>query len=344
MSNRMRLYDARLSDLPRSIGLCSADVSGVARAVNTAQRRLLYCKEAGSESWFGTWAEVAFNFDPTKPYLTLPREIARLEAVTICNKPVPVRNQFYEYLTFGNGRLPKNCGGRGGCLDIYSRNNSPTWVDLSSPPQMIRVYSSSPDDSGKRILIQGDDSNGSPIYSADGTNNTLGQFIAFEQPFAAFPYQMNRITGIQKDITVGTIQIKQVDPTSGAEVTLLTMDPGEQTAWYRRYYFNGLPNNCCPGQTTVQVTAIAKLEFIPVQVDTDYCLLQNIEALIEEAQSNRYSGIDEVSAKQMASSHHRDAVGLLNGELSHYFGKNDASVGFFPFGSARLEYIKIGMI
>jgi len=122
------------------------------------------------------------------------------------------------------------------------------------------------------------------------------------------------------------------------------MEPSEQTASYRRYYLNGLPFNCCPNQEYVQVSAIAKLDFIPVQVDTDYTLIQNIEAIIEEAQAVRYSRIDSVSAKQMAAEKHIQAVRLLNGELTHFEGKNDPAIIFAPFGSARLERVKIGMI
>lgn len=345
MPLRTRLYDMRLSDLPQVSGLCSSDVSGVASVVNTVQRRLIYCKEAGDEGWNGTWAEIAFNMSQATPYVTLPREIARLEKVTVCNRPVAIQNQFYEYLTFGNGRLPRLCGGtKGGCLDVFARNNTPTFVDLSNPPQLISIYPSGSDDNGKRVLIQGLDNNNNNITSADGTNQVQGQFITLQSPFVTFPFQMNRITGIQKDITVGSIQFFQVDPSTGAQVLLLTMEPGEQTAWYRRYYFNSLPPNCCNGQTTVQVTAMAKLDFIPVRVDTDYCLLQNPEAMIEEAQSVRYSRIDTAEAKQMAAEKHLQAVRLLNGELTHTQGLDDPAVNFLPFGSARLSRQRIGSL
>lgn len=345
MPLRLRLYDVRLSDFPTTLGLCQSDVSGVASAVNSVQRRLLYCREAGDESWNGTWAEVAFNVDRTSPYITTPREIARLEMMTVCRNPIPIRNQFYEYLQFGNGRIPRLCGlGRGFDVGVYSRNNAVTFVDLHPAPQLIRIVPESSDDSGSRVLIQGLDVNNSVVRSADGTNMIMGQFVTLEQPFVAFPFQMNRLTGIQKDITVGNIQIFQVDPTTGSEVLLLTMEPGEQTAWYRRYYLNNFPFNCCPNETTAQVTAMAKLEMIPVQVDTDYCLLQNIEAMIQEAQSMRYDGIDSGASKQMSAQSHADAVRYLNGELSHLYGKNDASVSFKPFGSACLERVHIGMI
>jgi hypothetical protein len=50
------------------------------------------------------------------------------------------------------------------------------------------------------------------------------------------------------------------------------------------------------------------------------------------------------TAKQMEIRHHQKAIGLLNGELSHYMGIVSPSVNFAPFGTARLERVKIGMI
>ena len=143
MATRTRLYDIQLSDLPGVVGLCSSDQAGVARVTNIVQQRLLFCKEAGEESWNGTWAEILFTISRDTPYFTLGRDIARLELVDICNTPVDVNNQFTEYLRFGNGRMPKifqqtNCH----CFrpQVYSRNNSPTFVDLTSPPQLLRAY------------------------------------------------------------------------------------------------------------------------------------------------------------------------------------------------------------
>jgi len=208
----------------------------------------------------------------------------------------------------------------------------------------IRIYTTNSDDAGSRVLIQGTTTADAVIYSQDGTNRVNGEFITLESPFVTSTFQLNTLTGIQKDVTDGDIQIFAVDPDDGEETLLLTMEPSEQTASYRRYYFNSLPFNCCPNEETVRVSAIAKLEFIPVQVDTDYTLLQNMEAIIEEAQAVRYSRIDSVSAKQMALEKHIQAVRLLNGELTHYLGKDEPAVQFKPFGSARLERVKISMI
>ncbi len=343
---RLRLYDLRRGRLPGVVGLCQSDISSVANIVNSAQRRLLMCKEACDEGWWGTWAEIAFNVSRTQPYITLPREVARLQFVDVCDGPIAVNNQFFEYLQFGNGRLPKTrpCTPIGSQIQGMARNNYPTTTDLTNGPQILRAYLGNAADAGQRIFYAGQDSNNRTVYTQDFTNRVTGQFVVLDSPFADAPQQWNRITGIQKDVTSGIVEVYQVDPTSGEEILLVTMQPTETTAWYRRYYFDQLPCSCCgtcPEQT-LTVTAIAKLDLIPVRVDTDYLLLQNEEAIIEECQSVRLSEMDTANAKAMAQERHIQAVRLLNGELNHYNGKDQVAVNFAPFGSADLNKVMVG--
>ncbi len=359
MPSRLRLYDVKLSRFPGILGFCQSDTRRIADAVNTCQRRLLYARECGEEGWYGTFAEMQFTLNKANPYLTCPREVARLELVDVCNRPVVINNQFAEYMRFGNGRMPGSC-----CrsqfwgspwwprmTQAYTRNNVPTFTDLSNGPQYLRVYMTDSADFGKRILLQGTDQNGQTILSQDGLNPVTGEYVYFRSPFSTSTNQFNSITGIQKDLTLGNVQVFQVDPTTGDQVLLVTMEPSEQTAAYRRYLFDplcwtSLWQNCCPGatSTTVPATAICKLELIPVQYDQDYLLLQNLEALICEAQSMRLSEVDNKSSQAMAVNHHLQAIRLLLGELGHYVGIEDPAVQFAPFGSARLWKRRIGLM
>lgn len=353
MPQRIRLYDVRVnSDMPQLVGLCASDQSRVAKMVNRAQERLIYAKEAGEESWFGTWAEVRFTVQSGLNYITLPREIARLELATLCDRPIPINNQFFEYLQFGNGRMPKQFGSRwhGRCLpQIYTRNNVPTFVDLTNPPQFLVVYLTNPADDGQRVLLQGLDQNGEFIRSQDAFENDAGEWVTLRSdiPFVVSLNKFTQITGIQKDYTVGPVRIYQLDPTTGAQVLLLTMEPSETVANYRRYFFDPLPFSCCPNRgatvpQSLQVTAIAKLELLPVFSDTDYLLIQSLEAITAECESLRLGSVDETAAKAMAAERHTQAIRMLNGQLSHYYGLNQPAVVFAPFGSAKLERQGIG--
>lgn len=331
------------------MGICQNNVNALANVVNSAQRRLLYAREGGEEGWYGTWAEIVFNVSRAEPYITLPREVARLEAINVCNTPVMIQNQFFEYLTFGNGRMPKDWQQhQGEVRQMYSRNNAVTFTEMSNTPQFISAYATDELDVGKRILVQGLDADSNTIYSLDGAGQVTGSFLslAFPTPVTT-AMTLSQLAGLQKDITFGPVRIYQHDPTTGDEVLLLTMQPGEQTAQYRRYYLHNLPCNCCQSPndpSLVQVTALAKLEPLPVRVDTDWLLIQNLEAIIEECASIRYSEMDTMQAKQMAAERHRQAIGLLNGELNHYIGKESIAIGFSPFGSAKLGRQRIGTL
>lgn len=364
--NRTRLIDLRLMEGISDLGMCASDLPRIARAANSAQERLLYDKAAGDEGWNGGWAEVVFSVDRCKPYLTLPRGFARLEAIDVCGHPIPLRNQQYEYMLFGNGRMPheqrwSELGFQRREGQAFTRNNAVTFTDLSDGPQQIQIYASNPADYTKRVLVQGI-SKGSQVNTKDGNANVAGEFITLAAPFATSQYEYDCLTGIQKDVTIGEVQIFQIDPLLGSMELLSTMEPGETTAWYRRYYLHHLPRNCCPHRRFympgtspeecgcpyrrkehVLVTALVKLDLIPMVYDTDYSLIQSKEALMLEMQAGRYLKMDDANATAKYQAAHLSAIRLLIGENTHFQGKNTPSVLFRPFGSADLRKERIEM-
>lgn len=353
---RKRLLDFRTECDVADFGLCISNVAEISHIVNRAQRRLMLARENSDEGWYGTWAEMAFTVTQAAPYLTTPRDVARIEKMNVCQRPVVIQNQFYEYLNFGNGNLPKLCGvascGSLWGANAYGRNNAVTFKDLTNGPQYIRIYTSdaSGADLDKRVLVQGLDSSGAAYYSTDNNVRVNGLFVTLQNPFVDVTFLgvqagFTQITGIQKDVTTEPIEIMQVDPSTGEEVSLLTMQPNEKIADYRRYYLDRLPPNCCQTDSDeVQIAAIVKLELIPVVADPDYLLIQNIEALAEECQAIRYSKADSDNAKQMSVFHHKESIRLLQGELQHYLGKEKPAVSFHPFGSFNPQASGIGMI
>lgn len=349
--NRNRLIDFRLSRGPQSIGLCQSDILGCAQNVNAATQRLLLARESGDTGWWGTWAKMVFNVNKDDPFITLPREVARLINVDLCRGPVAVQNEFYEFLQFGIG-LQEPRGATGQCRnthciipEAFDRGSFPTFIDLDEN-RILRVYITDNRDIGSRVLVQGTDTSDNPIISLDGTSDVLGVFLDLTTPFTDSP-ALNSLIGIQKDVTAGPVRFYQVNPDTSEEELILTMEPSEQVASYRRYFLAGLPRNCCgppTDLTTVQITAMAKLEFVPVRVDTDYLLIGNIEALIAECESIRYSSMDSPGAKSMAQERHAQAIRLLQGELVHQLGKERPAINFAPFGSAHLRSQLIGRL
>jgi hypothetical protein len=116
------------------------------------------------------------------------------------------------------------------------------------------------------------------------------------------------------------------------------MEPNEQVANYRRYLVSGIPNlNLCCGTSPnpLTINAQGRLDFIPVINETDYLTLPNVPALIEEAQSIRYSRMDNGAGN--AELHHLRALALLNGQLDLYCGKVNTAVRVPLFGSQKMR-------
>ncbi len=342
---RARLIDFRSSRGPALIGACTGDVATCSQFVNAAEQRLTFLRSSnGDGNWWG-WKTVAFNVDRNDPFITTPREIARLEKMTVCNRWVPIQNQYYEFLDFGIGWQQTNRCHQ--FLQTLERGVFPAFTDLI-PGYLIRAAITDASDVGKRALIQGTDNNDNVIYTQDALQTVIGEYLDFVQPFVDTTDGLATLTGIQKDITNAPVNFYMVHPTTGAQTLILTMEPSEKVAAYRRYQITGLPKNCCDPQgpgTTAQVMALAKLDFIPVRADTDYLTpIGNIEALIEECQAIRYEGIDSANAAALAGKHHSNAIGLLNGEINHYLGKDRPATIVAPFGSARLRRQRIGLV
>ena len=316
----------------------------VADYANDAQERLLMDPLCPSEGWWG--GSVTLNLTATianrSAYVVTPREIARLIVMGICQQPVQIRNGWYEYLQFGRGLQPKGCQ-NSACaspFQAYERDNVVTLAPLLSTPQQVRIYPTDVRDAGKRVLLQGKDQNGMVILTTDpGTGQSApGEYISLSFPFSTSVNQFSTITGIQKDQSYGLVQFFQVDPDTGAEVALSAMDPNEGTAWYRRYLVNGIPsqNLCCASPANpLQITAQGRLDFVPVQNETDYLTIPNVPALLEEAQSIRFAKMEN-GANQSAF-HHVRALQLLNGQVDAMEGKTSVAISVPIWGSARLR-------
>lgn len=318
----------------------------VAAYCNDACERLLMDPMTPSEGWWG--GSVTMNLTASiinrSAYVVTPREIARLIVMGICQHPVPIRNGFYEYLQFGRGLQPKGCQNTA-CespFQAYERDNVFTFAPLLSTPQTVRIYPSDVRDIGLRILLQGKDQNGLLILTTDpGTGQAApGEYIGLNMPFVDSVNQYSSINGLQKDQTYGPIQFFQVDPVSGAEVPLSSMEPNEGVASYRRYLINGIPsqNLCCASPANpLQITAQGRIDFIPVANETDYLPIPNVPALIEEAMSVRYSRMDSPNSAQQSATHHVRALNLLNGQIDAMEGKTTVAINVPIFGSARIR-------
>ena len=338
------LSDVRRSRFPAAIGVCATDIGAIAAMVNECTQRLIY---AGGETGFwGCWRKVAFTVDVTSPYITLPRQLARAINLDVCREPIVIQNEFFEFLPGGIGlQDPNTCRDWCGNLEGYERPSVPTMVDLSDAPQLLRVYITDARDVNLSVVITGKDQNGNQIYSTSGLQQINGFVLTTASPFVTSTFTVTEIQAVQKDNSYGDIILKQVDPTTGVEVTLSRYGPTETNPSYRRYMIRGLPVGCCQQATdtgTATVTCLGKIEYIPIYNDTDQLLIANIPALIAEAQAIRMSTMDTANAAALELKYHRQAIKLLQNEQRHYMGDQRPAVTCNPFIGASLAAQGIG--
>lgn len=342
----------RSSELPGELGVCASDISRIAQIVNRAQQQLLYDPDTPDEGWWGGWARMRFTVQVhhRHAYIVTPRDVARIILMDVCQRPTRIRNGFYEFLEYGAGLHPrkKNCangsvGQDCGCntpTQGYERDNVVTLADQTVVPATIRIVYTDPSDVGLRVLLQGIDSNGQNVLSTDGTTQQpiSGEWLALASPFVDSAYQYRELTGIQKAVTQGPVFFYQVNPTTGEQTLLSSMEPGETTASYRRYLVDGLSARCCDTPCgTVQVDAQCKLDLVPVQSDPDYLLIQNIPALIQECLSIRFSKMESKGAATLQLKCHATAMRLLNGQLDHFLGKTQTAIRVPIFNNDRVR-------
>ena len=110
---RSTLTDFINSQGPQAVGLCTTDTAGIAAIVNRAQQVLI--NAGGETGWWGGWQKVRFRVTKCAPYVTCPREFARIINLAVCKFPVRVNNEFYELLEASVGlqdfiHRPNWCG------------------------------------------------------------------------------------------------------------------------------------------------------------------------------------------------------------------------------------------
>lgn len=343
---RPTLQNAIAAGVGTPVGLCANNISEIAAIVNLATEQLMLDPMTPDEGWWGGWMRMIFNVVSVNhaAYIVTPSNVARVVLMAICEKPVKIRNGFYEDLQFSIGPQPRACQSKS-CqpttMQAFERDSVVTQTDFAGSPQFLRVFTTNPGDLGRRVVFQGPDKNGVDILDIDTNTQAAieGETVFINSPFVQTVNQFSGLTGILKDATLGFIQVFMVDPATGTQTLLTTMGPNETTAQYRRYLLNGLPNNgCCsnPNQP-IQVTADCRLDFVPVVSPSDYLSLPCIPAIYEQVQSIRYSRMDTPAAAANEVKHHRRALELLSGQLDAYLGKTSVSVTVPIFGSDRLR-------
>lgn len=313
---RTTLADARdpnLSNIAQVLQLCPDDTR-IRGYLNRAIRQLL-----PMGNWRGT--VVRYRLCVNSSCLTWPRQIETILAFARCNIPGTIRSHWYEFLGYGPGQLGPDewCGWN----QLIDRDLAPGFDDICGEDKKIRVYLDNPSDAGKTILLQGYDENRNWVLTDDGDVN--GELITLQSAPTTYvdtDTVWSNWTGAQKQVTKGAVRLYELDTSTGLQRPLAIYEPDETRPQYRRSLVPGLADSvsCCgvPEDCTDKtITVLAKLAFVPLMAETDYLLIQNLDALQDMCQALKKKE-DNYVAEALA--YQASAVSILERELENFHG------------------------
>jgi len=342
MPIRTTFADLQNSGVGDTLNLPPCNARFIALA-NRAQRTL-----ADAGRWYGTI--VVMRFCQYNGCITFPRDVAVVEKMDICRESVYIRNQWWEFQTdypvppVGQSKQQQ----QGWTPELLPRNNVCTFQDVTGSPAYIQLYPQSAADVGKIILLQGIDSS---------TLQPVQESVTLTLPYAqsAYQYLPPGLTGVQKPVTVGQINVTAYYPTSTQSAPIAIWEASETDPWYIRRYLLNFPTycasnapvtggNCCTDygtgcataltncQNGIAATFLVRREFVPVLVATDWMFIQNIEAVREEMMALNSRDQHQFD---LASQHHAIAIQLLRNELDKYQPPQQITVNCQPWGDAH---------
>lgn len=320
---RFTVADIKNSRVPPSLGV-GPDDPRLLMWLNEATERLLY-----TGKWWGTVAR--FRMCASDSCLTLPAQIATIEAVNTCGQPTAVRDFWYEFLDNGWGSVGRegNHGGNGtggGCMNAaIMRGNYPTFSDIHGVDKKLNFICDLASDSCCSVLALGYDQNQNWIRTLQDGVYKDGEVIRLSQGTGTNSVNIfSSVTGIQlPDTLQGQVWLYEYNTTTTTKRMIGHYQYFETNPSYARYYFPGI----CARNTTdtcnlARVEVVGKLAYIPVKQDTDYLIIGNIPAMKEmmKAIKKAENEVDGVASNQILLSGEKMAIMLLDSQLDHHFG------------------------
>lgn len=310
--------------LARAIGVCTTD-SIITTYANEAQERLLN----RPDDPLGSWAryQLCLGQDDC---LSWPRFVRTIQSFAICDTPGIIRDQFFEFIGYPNGIGLQDEDNMPGTM-LIDRGTACAFDDVNATtavPKKIEVVADNAADAGKTITLRYYDVNGNKVYSSIGGTVQEGEQLTIASPPSVVRTGSNVMTGglyhVVKATTDYPVRLYEVNASTLARTkTLAIYEPGETVPVYRRSFIPGLSDmSACEDATTdctenKRITAMVKLQHVPVVVDNDPFVIGNLAALklmvmaIVREEQNRHD--EALMLEQKAQRE-------LDGEVASYLG------------------------
>jgi hypothetical protein len=297
--------------------------------LNTAQRRLL---KRGK--YWGTFSR--YRLCVTEGCITLPPQIAALESIAVCGRPIRLHDQWFEFLENGLGTQQctttngeGSCGAGSCCAgDAKYRGRYPTFADVTGVDKKLLLICDLVADVGVDVLVMGYDANNNWIRTVQGGVMSDGEVITLAQsPGTVSSNIFSIITDIQLPVRDGQCWLYSLaspyDAATSDKVMLGNYQYFETRPSYARYYIGGIlsGSNGDDGCSLTTVDVMAKHDFIPVVRDNDYLVIGNLDALEFMIQAlEKYRNAVSQGQVGEAIAFEKLAEMELDKELDHYRG------------------------
>lgn len=322
--SRTTLSDAKASRIPEVLNLAPDD-SRLLKYLNEATERLLT-----KGKWWGTYVKA--RMCATDGCITFPRQVAAIEAASICGQPIPIHDLFFEFLENGfgirgNSQTSEDSGGCGnacGMMEANYRGNFPAFDDIRGSDKQLRFVVDRASDACKPILVLGYDDSTPPNWIRTNQGGVIkdGEVVCPTQsPGTNTVNSFSVLTDLQFSNNMdGQTWLYEYDVAEQTQRLIGHYEYDETRPSYQRWYFPSIRSSTdCATQSLVEV--IAKLDFIPVKNDTDYLLIGNLPALKMMCMAvKKYEEASNANDLGQAAGFEAMAVKLLDDELDHHLG------------------------
>src|SRR6185503_2214568 len=168
--------------------------------------------------------------------VTMPREVETVLSILIGGQPTLGFGENFQCHLNGAGACRKSC--EFSWEDLGKRYF--TYKDLVTPAKLV-CYLQTPEDNSKAVIIFGFDDKGNVLRRQVGglwkDGYQVPTIFGVAIPDDTAP-TIARITGVTKDITVGSVRLATIDSSGTTGVNLAVYEPSERVPQYRRILLN----------------------------------------------------------------------------------------------------------
>lgn len=279
----MPCYEKQLIDAKNDRGInavtpvCASDPD-FPNYIQEVTRRLM--RRGG---WWGT--EFLMNICLTSCGITWPRMVGTVLGVRPCGSgAAELRNLWWNIVG------PASCCGISAsnfCGTPFFMDDSPApcYNEISGDRHIIHYHVTKIQDIGKTITLFGKAFGGQPLQELDANGNwRMGLTItAADLPAGNTLIPLTHITSVVREPTQGMSYLYEVDQFGNLFRNLAQYEPNETNPSYRRSRIQGYcglkgyrdDNDRC----IKRMEALIKLKDTPIQVDTDFLPISNLDAL-----------------------------------------------------------------